>query len=187
MSYYDNHADAFISETLDIDMTSIYLPFLNCFHGQTLLDLGCGPGRDLKYFASQGLTVTGLEPSSVLAQFARQYSGADIIEQRIQDLNIDRVFDGIWACASLLHVPTLELPSTFTTIAKHLNHNGIIYCSFKYGDFEGMRNGRFFTDRTEASLQSVLPDNLHIHHSWLTHDKRPGREEQWLNTLLLKR
>ncbi|MGF1790963.1 class I SAM-dependent methyltransferase [Photobacterium profundum] len=187
MSYYDTHAEAFISDTLNIDMRSVYAPFLNHFKGHALLDLGCGPGRDLKYFSSLNLAVTGLEPSTTLADFARQYVGVDVIEQTVQTLDIDKMFDGVWACASLLHVPSNELPRAFVNIAKHVNEGGVIYCSFKYGDFEGTRNGRFFTDRTLQSLQTVLPENLSIIENWITKDQRPHRDEQWLNAILTKR
>lgn len=186
MSYYDTHAEAFISDTLYVDMNSVYAPFLNHFKGHTLLDLGCGPGRDLKYFSSLNFSVTGLEPSPTLARFARHYSNVEVIEQTVQALNIGKVFDGVWACASLLHVPSSELEKAFLNIARHVSEGGLIYCSFKYGEFEGIRNGRFFTDRTLQSLQSVLPESLSIIEHWVTQDQRPNRDEQWINAILTK-
>ncbi|WP_318465080.1 class I SAM-dependent methyltransferase [Photobacterium leiognathi] len=186
MSYYDTHAEAFISDTLQVDMSPVYAPFLTRFKGHTLLDLGCGSGRDLKYFSSLNLSVTGIEPSPTLARFARQYSNVDVIEQTVQSLNIGKVFDGVWACASLLHVPSCELEDAFINIVRHVNEGGLIYCSFKYGEFEGIRNGRFFTDRTLQSLQSVLPESLKIIESWITNDQRPNRDEKWLNTILMR-
>lgn len=186
MSYYDSHANAFIADTLHVDMSSVYAPFLNHFKGHTLLDLGCGPGRDLKHFSSLNYAVTGLEPSQTLAEFARHYSDVEVIEQTVQALNIDKMFDGVWACASLLHVPSDELLEAFSNIASHVNNGGVIYCSFKHGDFEGIRDGRYFTDRTLQSLQEVLPANLNIIEHWVTKDQRPNRIEQWLNAILTK-
>lgn len=186
LSYYDTHAQAFIADTLNVDMGSVYAPFLKCFKGHTLLDLGCGPGRDLKYFSSLNFSVTGIDPSPQLASFARQYSNVEVIEQTAQTLKIGKAFDGVWACASLLHVPSNELMEAFINIARHVNEGGVIYCSFKYGEFEGFRNGRFFTDRTFQSLQSVLPENLSIIQHWITNDQRPSRNEKWLNAILTK-
>lgn len=187
LGYYDTQADAFISDTLHVDMTSVYAPFLRHFKGHTLLDIGCGPGRDLKYFSSLNISVTGLEPSPTLAHFARKYSNVEVIEQTVQALDIENVFDGVWACASLLHVPSNELEQAFTNIARHVNEGGLIYCSFKYGEFEGIRNGRFFTDRTLKGLQTVLPKSLTIIEHWVTEDQRPNRDEQWLNAILTKK
>ncbi|MUL16870.1 class I SAM-dependent methyltransferase [Aliivibrio fischeri] len=184
MSYYDNHAETFISDTLDVDMGPIYQPFLRYFKGKTILDIGCGPGRDIKYFTCLGYKVTGVEPSPVLAKFARTYSEVEIIENTIQNLQLSYQFDGIWACASLLHVPSVQLPAVFENIVQLIKPGGIIYCSFKYGEFEGNRNGRFFNFRTVESLKAVLPNSLTIIEHWITGDQRKDRKEEWLNVIM---
>lgn len=186
MSYYDQHADTFIADTLHVDMTPIYKPFLEHYSGLSILDIGCGPGRDLKHFSSLGYDVTGLEPSGTLAQFARKYSGAKVIENTIQALTTEQQFDGIWACASLLHVPSDELVIAFKKIAQVTKTNGVIYCSFKHGDFEGERNGRFFNFRILESLQEVLPTSLQVIEHWITGDQRIGRSDEWLNIIMKK-
>lgn len=184
MSYYDKHADIFIADTLHVDMTPVYKPFLKVFSGKSILDIGCGPGRDLKYFGSLGYDITGLEPSPVLAKFAKNYSSAEVIESSIQNLIIDRQFDAVWACASLLHVPSNELEQAFNKIAQVTKCGGVIYCSFKHGDFEGERNGRFFNFRTLDSLKKVLPSTLSIMDHWITGDQRVERNDEWLNVLI---
>lgn len=186
MSYYDQYAELFIADTLHLDMTHIYEPFLEQYSGKSLLDIGCGPGRDLKYFSSLGYDVTGIEPSKILAQFARKHSGARVIENTIQALKTEQQFDGIWACASLLHVPSDQLVIAFNKIAQVTKVNGVIYCSFKYGDFEGERNGRFFNFRTLESLREVLPTSLQVIKDWITHDQRVGRSDEWLNIIMKK-
>ena len=96
------------------------------------------------------------------------------------------MFDGIWACASILHLPKPELSETIKKIAVALKPGGVLYTSFKYGTFEGMRNGRYFTDFTEDTLKVFWSDfpSLPIITTWLTQDVRTGREEeQWINLL----
>ena len=99
------------------------------------------------------------------------------------------VYDGIWACSSILHLPKPALADVLDKMTAALKPNGLIYTSFKYGSFEGLRNGRYFTDFTESEFQAFLKQipQLRIEESWTTADVRPGREdEQWLNLLLRK-
>ena len=107
-----------------------------------------------------------------------------------QDLDVREQYDGIWACSSILHLEQTELRSVLKKMADALRPDGWIYTSFKYGEFEGMRNGRYFTDFTWNSFQRFIRDtkSLSIEESWVTGDVRPGREEEkWLNLLLQKR
>lgn len=96
-------------------------------------------------------------------------------------------YDGIWACASILHLNKAELSGVFEKMSRALKKTGIIYTSFKYGDFEGMRNGRYFTDFTEESFAALLNNIplLTIEKQWITGDARQGREnEKWYNIIL---
>ena len=100
------------------------------------------------------------------------------------------MYDGIWACSSILHVPTSELKSVILKMSEALKKKGIIYTSFKYGTFEGERNGRYFTDMTEETFALLIRDirELEIEELWITSDVRPGRgEEKWLNLILRKK
>ena len=106
-----------------------------------------------------------------------------------QELDAMNQYDGIWACSSILHLPKKELLPVIQKMCEALKDNGIIYTSFKYGDFEGERNGRYFTDFTEKTFQEVIEKvpKLTIEEHWITSDVRPGRgEEKWLNLLLRK-
>jgi SAM-dependent methyltransferase len=96
-------------------------------------------------------------------------------------------FDGIWTCASLLHVPSAELPDVVDRLRTALKPGGILYASFKYGSGEREQHGRRFTDLDEAGLAALLEQvpGLEPVETWTTSDRRPGREsERWLNTLL---
>ncbi|WP_052607440.1 bifunctional 2-polyprenyl-6-hydroxyphenol methylase/3-demethylubiquinol 3-O-methyltransferase UbiG [Bacteriovorax sp. BAL6_X] len=187
-NYYYKNSQTFIDNTLEIDMESLYGPFLGCVKlGGTILDIGCGPGRDLKYFTEHGYKAQAVEPSHKLAQFAREHSGCVVHEGLLQDVEFEgEKFDGIWACASLLHVPTNELSSVFKKIATIMHDGAVFYCSFKHGEFEGERGGRFFNDQTLDSIKEFLPSNFTISKDWVTEDKRPDRDERWLNLLLTK-
>ena len=113
----------------------------------------------------------------------------DVPVLRCMDLDVKEKYDGIWACASLLHLPRKDLAEVFRKIRDALKQGGILYTGFKYGTFEGMRNGRYFTDFTEETFRAFLdecPGFTELEH-WVTADVRPGRgEEKWFNVLLEK-
>lgn len=106
-----------------------------------------------------------------------------------QELDEVNEYNGIWACSSILHLPKKELRSVLQKMCIALKDNGMIYTSFKYGNFEGDRNGRYFTDFIEDSFQKIIAaiSELTIEDCWITSDVRPGKdEEKWLNLLLRK-
>ncbi len=186
-NYYDENFQIFIDTTLNIDMTSLYSPF--CVHlkkNARILDIGCGPGRDIKYFIENGYTAVGIEPSKSLANYALDYTGSSIFEGTLDSFSSDDKFDGVWACASLLHIKTSDLASSFQKIADLMNEGAIFYCSFKYGEFEGERNGRFFNDQTLETISKFIPNELTLIKDWITEDKRPDRDERWLNLIFKK-
>lgn len=184
MKYYEENADAFIENTLDVDMSELYAKFFDAFSGKSILDVGCGPGRDVKYFKSKGYTVEGVEPCEKLSLFAEDYSGAKITKSKIQDFQSTHKYDGIWACASLLHLDDSQLELAFSKLASMLDASGALYCSFKYGSFQGERNGRFFNDKTLESIKPHIEGHLKVESSWISEDKRPDRNEEWLNLIL---
>ena len=153
------------------------------------MDFGCGSGRDTKYFLEQGYQVTAIDGSEELCKIATEYTGISVKNMLFQELDEKNVYDGIWACSSILHVPSVELKDVIAKMTKALKKNGVIYTSFKYGEFEGERNGRYFTDMTEESFGNLLQSicELSIEEKWITSDVRPGRgEEKWLNLILRK-
>ena len=108
---------------------------------------------------------------------------------RLEDRSFDNEFDGIWACTSLLHVGSKQLPDIMKKMYTALKKDGVIYVSFKYGTFEGERDGRYFTDLTENTFAELIREikELRIEEVWTSTDVRPGREEQkWLNIILRK-
>jgi SAM-dependent methyltransferase len=188
MDYYENNAKAFVESTLQVDMQPLYQSFLPLLpESAHILDAGCGSGRDAKYFVERGYQVTAFDASAEIAALAEKEVGQSIAVQRLQGIQYKNQFDGIWACASLLHVPAKELPDVFRRLARALKPNGVIYCSFKYGQGEYEKEGRRFTDLDEAGLWALLEEigELAIKELWVTADRRPGRaQERWLNGVL---
>lgn len=188
VEYYNAKAREFYESTVNVDMSEHYRVFLDLLPpGGRILDAGCGSGRDSLYFINLGFQVTAIDASPVLAELSSKLIGQPVAVLRFQDLNFDAEFDGIWACASLLHVPRREMDDVLSRLTRALKPNGLLYASFKYGDGEGERNGRFFNDYNEQSFQNLLREhpNLQTVSSWVSNDARPERAgEKWLNVLV---
>lgn len=190
IEYYNQNADQFIQGTLAVDFTTTQERFLSKLStGALILDFGCGSGRDTKYFLDKGYRVEATDGSTELCKRASEYTGVCVKQMLFGDLDEKEKYDGIWACSSILHLPKLELGVVFNKMLNALKDNGVIYTSFKYSDFEGIRNGRYFTDFTLEVFQEFIKriPEVVIEEYWITGDVRPGRgEEKWLNLLLRK-
>lgn len=190
INYYNQNAENFIANTQNADMHPTQERFLRLLDANTsILDFGCGSGRDTKYFLEKGYQVTATDGSAELCRLASEFTGIKVKEMLFQELDAINQYDGIWACSSILHLPKKELLPVIWKMCEALKDNGIIYTSFKYGDFEGERNGRYFTDFTEKTFREVIEKvpELTIEEHWITSDVRPGRgEEKWLNLILRK-
>ncbi|SES05969.1 class I SAM-dependent methyltransferase [Lachnobacterium bovis] len=189
IDYYNNNADAFISNTVNVDFKETQDRFLKQLKGSKILDFGCGSGRDTKYFLNLGFDVSAIDGSLELCKNASKYTGIKVKHMYFQELNVDDEYDGIWACSSILHLNRDNLKDVFQKMHKALKKDGIIYTSFKYGNFEGERNGRYFIDFTFESFLEFINEveGLSIVEQWVTADVRPGRgEEKWLNLILKK-
>ena len=104
------------------------------------------------------------------------------------DLREEAAYDGIWACSSLLHVRPNALPDVLQRAHTALRHDGVLYCSFKYGSFAGERDGRWFTDLDEGALARLLEPQFDVARMWQSADVRQGRGDvRWLNCLATRR
>ena len=191
LNYYNINADFFVSSTLAVDFKQTQDKFLHLLPPTaSILDFGCGSGRDTKYFLSTGMRVDAIDGSEELCKLASKYTGIQVKQMLFEELDVKARYDGIWACSSILHLPKDELKGVLKNMLAALKKHGIIYTSFKYGTFEGERNGRFFTDFTEETFQKFVKDiaGIQIEEEWITGDVRPGRgEERWLNLILRKK
>ena len=190
LDYYDNYADEFYKNTVNVEFVTTQEHFLaKLKNGSNILDFGCGSGRDTRFFLEQGYSVEAVDGSKELCKLACKYTGIEVKNMLFEELSEVEKYDGIWACSSILHLPLGELADVMKKMAIALKEDGIIYTSFKYGNFEGERNGRYFTDMTEEKFAKFLSeiDSLEIEEQWITLDVRPGRgEERWLNLILRK-
>ena len=191
LTYYNQNARHFADSTISVDFTATQNRFLKRLplHAK-ILDFGCGAGRDTKYFLEQGYQVEAIDGSEELCKLAESYIGIPVKHMLFQELCAVDCYDGIWACASILHVPYQELREVLQKMTKALKPEGIIYASFKYGRFQGERKGRYFTDFTEESFEVLrnTVEGLILVEQWVTSDVRPGREEErWLNLILQRK
>lgn len=187
LQYYQQNADAFVQGTVSADMYDAQMRFLQLLPLQAyILDFGCGSGRDTKVFLEQGNKVDAVDGSAELCRRASELAGIPIKQMLFEELSATEQYDGVWACASILHLPRRELVGVLHKISMALKTGGVLYTSFKCGEYEGIRDGRFFTDLTEKSLRDLMTEipSLKIIETWITNDVRPGREEErWINTL----
>lgn len=188
MSYYKEHAKEFIEDTINCDMSEQYRFFEKYLKsGGTILDVGFGSGRDSLYFKNKGYEVYSIDPEEEFVKHGRELGLTNVYQLKAEEMVFENMFDGIWACASLLHVPSNSLRNVFEKCSISLKDNGVMYVSFKYGDFEGIRNGRFYLDLNEQSLQNYLSGtSLRIVELSITEDARPDRKEKWLNAIVVK-
>lgn len=191
LSYYNQNAAQFSNSTQSLDFSSVQDKFLSFLQPQAhILDFGCGPGRDTKYFLSHGCSTDAIDGSEEFCRIASEYTGIPVKQMLFQELNASEEYDGIWACSSILHSTYDELKDILKKLARALKKEGILYASFKYGDFEGMKNGRYFIDMTEDKLRRILQetDVFQIKEKWISSDVRPGRDdEKWMNMILVKK
>jgi 2-polyprenyl-3-methyl-5-hydroxy-6-metoxy-1,4-benzoquinol methylase len=190
LDFYNENADDFVIHTRDVDFKQTQDRFANKIPtGGRILDFGCGSGRDTKYFIEQGFCVDAVDGSEKICEIASAYTGITVKKMLFQELDAVDLYDGIWACSSILHLPKAELKDVFKKMCNAVKSDGIIYTSFKYGMFEGIRNGRYFTDFTEETFPDFMEDfpGMKQEELWITKDVRPDRgEEKWLNLILRK-
>ena len=147
LNWYRENVEDFIANSGHVDMTMLYRKFLDqVSSGRYIMDLGCGAGGASLYFTQQGYQVLAVDGCSELCDYTRQRVGCEARVMRFEELDYTDAFDGIWACASLLHVRKDALPRVIRLIRRALKKDGVFYASFKYGETERDKNGRVFSD-----------------------------------------
>lgn len=199
ISYYDKHAEEFCRETKDADMSFCGDKFLNLLERKNsthniendgrlnihILDAGCGSGRDAMAFLDAGYQVTAMDASTKICKEAEKLLNRRVLCLRFEGLTFEQEFDGIWACASLLHVSNKEIDDVLKRLFYALKENGILYASFKYGDGERAVKERFFNDYNETTLKALMIKNgFCIEDMFMMQDVREDRKmERWINVL----
>jgi SAM-dependent methyltransferase len=190
-TYYETHAPSYFEATRSIDMTELYdqfLPYVS--KGGRILDAGSGSGRDTLAFLSKGYEVEAFEASPRLAEMSSRLTGIHTGVLRLQDFHSPPRFDGVWACASLLHVPQKELADVVMRLVDALKPGGVLFICMKEGAGERLASdGRLFTDWNEAAARALLePLDVDIMRIWISPGQGPRRGQgDWLNVLAAKK
>ena len=187
--YYEKHAKEYFDSTVEVDIKPLYERFLKYVpNGSRILDLGCGSGRDSKAFIDMGYQVSAIDSSPTLCKLAREYTGIDVQCADFLSLGSEPKYDAIWACASLLHASRTQLPVILENIRDTVVRGGAIYISFKHGEFEGERDGRYYTDMTSERFREMLAEvnGLSITEEWYSEDAIKDRKNKWYNVILCK-
>ena len=189
LDYYNKNARNFAERTLTADMAESQNRFLKYLNkGDLILDFGCGAGRDSKFFLDQGYKVDSLDGSSKLVKIAQDYTGQPVILSTFEEFNTNKKYDGIWACASLVHLTLQDMLKTLQKLIKFLKEDGILYFSVRKGDFEGELNGRYFKYLSDNQLTYLLNqlENIKVLEIWTSKDSRVNQKNIWHNVILRK-
>lgn len=190
IDYYNNNSKDFISKTKDADLSDLRMKFAGKIpDGSTILDLGCGSGRDSIAFKKMGYDVYAMDASEKLVEYCETFLGERVECATFENYDSNVRFDGIWACASLIHADKKDLCRIIHKYSKVLKDKGLFYMSFKKGEEDYNKDGRSFTCFNPDTLENLLKElnifsNIEI---FETFDARPGRkDEKWVNAFAIK-
>lgn len=187
LKYYNSNAEDYYKDTVNADLSKIYNRFLKYIRvGAHILDVGCGSGRDSKYFLSKGYSVTAIDGSTELCKLAEKNIGQTVSCIAFNEISFNQEFDAIWACASLLHVSELDMNYVIDSLYDGLKTGGFLYASFKYGD--GVRiddKERYYIDLNETSIKTLFQD-FNLKEMWISDDVRSQCMDRWINIIVEK-
>ncbi|MGO8992873.1 MAG: class I SAM-dependent methyltransferase [Polyangiaceae bacterium] len=189
LAHYDATAQSFEEGTRTHDVSQNYAALLGAIEAPppfTLLDFGCGPGRDLAYFQSLGHEAVGLDGSARFVDRARAATGCEVLHQDFLKLSLPEArFHGVFANASLFHVPTQELARVLSELRRALLPGGVLFCSNPRGQdtegFSGERYGAFHTLEAWTALVGSVGFTLITH--YYRPEGKPRSEQPWLATV----
>jgi SAM-dependent methyltransferase len=189
LEYYERNAESYFKATRDADLSALYERFIRRLPKDAhILDAGSGSGRDTLAFLRRGYKVSAFDSSPALCELSTRLTGVRARVLRFQDVEDKEEYDGIWACASLLHVQEAGLPDAIARLVRALKPGGVLYMSFKRGSGERVtEDGRFFTDMTDSRLRLVLQviPNARLEDLWITTGEGQFQgQDEWLNALV---
>lgn len=190
IDYYNKNAEYYFNHTKDVDMQNIYIEFEKRIkQGAYILDVGCGSGRDSKYFLQNGYKVDAIDGSEGLCKLASEYLGINVECKRFNEIKICNQYDAIWACASLLHISMEELKCVYFNLFDGLKSNGIFYSSFKYGNNEEEVDGKFYNNMNEDKIGKLLSNSDSIKEITIFYNYEKRSEtftQKWINLIVQK-
>ena len=189
-NYYNEHAKEFYEGSINADMSELINKFTSYLQpGAHILDAGSGVGRDTKTFLDMGFKVSAFDASEEMVKMSTEYTGVQTRLLKFEEMDYDNEFDGIWACASLLHVKKEDMEVVFSKLSKALKQNGILFVSYKYRDIDYEKDGRFFSCFTNDEFDTFTQKfkDFKILSKFITFDVRPNRiDEKWLNAIICR-
>ena len=188
IKYYNDNCESFKSkwDNYLFDIPNTFAEYLK--DDAYVLDLGCGTGRDSLYFKEKGFKVKCIDGSVNMCKIASEALGQKVENKNYLDIDYKDLFDGVFACASLLHLKDEDLKIVLKKVYDSLKFNGIMYASFKYGSDERFEDGRFFNDMTLDKFNKLMNEtecNFEIIKAWNT--SQYGTDSEFLNLLLKKK
>lgn len=171
ITYYNNNAQVFFDRTINIDLQDVYYRFLKYVPEKgRILDVGCGVGRDSKFFINKGYETVSFDGSIEMARIASNLLGKQALHLLFQDVSFANEFHAVWANASLLHIPYEDLRESIQKFYNSLLPSGILYASFKYGSSMRKVEDRLFFDMTEETLTSYVKGLFNVLEIWKSDD-----------------
>jgi SAM-dependent methyltransferase len=192
-AFYENEARPFFERSKNLEVDHLYGPFLALLppagRRARILDAGCGSGRDSKRFLDLGYEVVAFDASEAIRTLASEYLGRPVLRLSFDEVRFEGEFDGVWACASLLHVSRREMDGALANLSRSLKSGGAFYASFRYGEGEAVsEDGRLFNSYTEGSFRDQLREHPELEVIRLRRERDAHRPEVvWLGALMGKR
>lgn len=192
LAYYDKNADQYLNQTLFLDLSGLYKEFEAYVTKRgRILDAGCGVGRDTRYFIEHGYTVISFDASKEMVRKCNEYPHAFCLNISFEDLNFKEEFDGVWCCASLIHLTFEKTREAINRLTTSLKGGGILFLSVKVGQGHKKIQGRFFKYYDESSATELWKGDsrLELIRMWRSKSLVPTNsdKEEWLNLLLRRK
>jgi SAM-dependent methyltransferase len=188
ISYDDRDAEQFFRDTVEVEMSALYAPFLaHIPKSGRILDAGCGSGRDSRYFLQQGYKIEAFDASPEMCRLASILIVQTVPQKTFGEVDSLSAVDGVWACASLLHIGRDRIDPVLQRLSRALKPTGVMFLSFKLRDGEWEQGGRFFNGYDENSFRELIKKHASfaLCSIWTSDDVRPDRKhEKWLNALI---
>lgn len=186
LKFYNENSEEYFNNTVNLNLESLYKEFLkNIPKKSNILDVGCGAGAASKYFLDNGYKVSAFDGSKKLAIKSSRYLKQKVDNYTFQNFKYKEKFDGIWASASLLHLPKSEIKPILKKLNSYLKPGGTFYFSLKEGEGEKVIGDRFFSFYTQNEVENLIKDldNIKISNVYITKDikKHEVQKEKWIS------
>ena len=188
IDYYNRNADEYFARTADVNFDALYSRFLKYIpDGGRIMDLGCGSGRDVKWFYDHGYEAFGLDASRELVSKASIEYDIPVCTGLIEEWTSSTTFDGVWCCASLMHLDDDALEQFFVNLQYNLKPGGVLFMSVKSGIETGLdEQGRYLRNFTEEDVREIINrhSELEVRELWYTEDKLARDTFKWMNVII---